>query len=615
MLPKMNHLPRFPLLAAMVAVIAVCLLLPGLSGGFVFDDKPNIVDNGALHITDLSVGTLINAATSFEPGHGTRQLAMLSFALDYWRAGLNPQAFKTTNLLIHLLTTLVLALFLRRLLLTQLPEQRARAGALILALLWAVHPLQVSSVLYVVQRMQTLVTLFMVLGLWAYMGMRQAQQIGQRSWRYGVVLAFCWLLGLASKEDAILLPAYTLALELTILRFGAASARTARRWQRGYLLAACAAVSAYAVIVLPHYWNWGAYPGRDFSSSERLLTQGRVLVSYLGQILLPLPGSMPFFYDDLAVSRSLWQPITTLPALLALAGLLGWGWHWRKRRPLFALGILLFFAGHAITSNVVNLELAFEHRNQLPMLGVLLAAADLCRLVWQRFRLKPALAVLPAGAILLLTGGLCAWRAHLWGNPIQFAQASVAASPLSPRAWMTLSGLYFERSESQPDSPWLTAAINVNQRGAALTGSAPMLSNVVIFKTIRGDVTPEDWSRFLSRLKQVPMSAPNKGIAMITLDNLDHGIALDERGVIQTLEIITQRTTFAPNEYLRIAAYLHNESHQPGKALPYLKRAVELSSANDAAINQLLQQLDEAGRADWVVQLNAIKRTSATGLP
>src|SRR5690554_6382780 len=126
-------------------------------------------------------------------------------------------------------------------------------------------------------------------------------------------------------------------------------------------------------VVLPHYWHWQSYPGRDFCSMERLLTLVRWLVMYLGQPLIPLPSSMTFFYDYLSISRSLWQPWTTLPALLMLTGCLVWAWRWRVRRPVFACGIFLFFAGHVMTSNVINLELAFEHRNHFPLIGIVLA--------------------------------------------------------------------------------------------------------------------------------------------------------------------------------------------------------------------------------------------------
>src|SRR3546814_8447978 len=97
----------------------------------------------------------------------------------------------------------------------------------LLALAWAAHPLQVSSVLYAVQRFQTMGTLFLVLALWAYLKARQAQIEG-RPGRTGLLLALLlWVAAMGCKEDSVLLPAYTLALELTVLRFSANSTRLA----------------------------------------------------------------------------------------------------------------------------------------------------------------------------------------------------------------------------------------------------------------------------------------------------------------------------------------------------------------------------------------------------
>lgn len=431
----------FLLLVLLGAMLAGLCFVPGLDGGFIFDDRANITQNPALHVSQLGGESLLYAAYSFQPGGGARALSMLSFALDYWRGGMDASVFKTTNLVIHGLTTLALALFLRRLLgLVQWPPRRAAAGALVLATLWALHPLQVSSVLYVVQRMQTLVTLFMVLALWAYLGMRQAQMAGLRSRRHGVLVGLFWVLGFASKEDAALFPLYALALELTVLRFAAASPRLAAFWRRSYLLMAAVGVMVYALVVVPHYWHWDAYPGREFSSYERLLTQGRVLVMYLGQMLWPLPSRLPFFYDDLAISRGLLQPVATLPALLLLIALLAWAWCWRKRRPLFAFGMLLFFAGHFMTSNVLNLELAFEHRNQLPLIGVLLAVADLCMAMWQRLALRPPMGIVLVMLLMSAFGAATVWRSCMWGEPLRFAAETLRLLPRSERAWLLLGG-------------------------------------------------------------------------------------------------------------------------------------------------------------------------------
>ncbi|KRG87706.1 hypothetical protein ABB34_03740 [Stenotrophomonas daejeonensis] len=603
---------RFPLLAALLAMLAACLFLPGLGGGFIFDDKPNIIENTVLHLTSLKLDDVLYAAYSFQPGHGSRSLSMLSFALDYLRGGgLDPQVFKTTNLLIHALTTLALALLLRRLLTAvQWPARRAATGALIFALLWAIHPLQVSSVLYVVQRMQTLCTLFMVLALWAYLAMRQAQMAGLRSRQYGVLAVLFWALGFAAKEDAVLLPLYAWVLELTVLRFRAAQPLLATVLRKGYLWLVVVGVVVYLLVVVPHFWRWQAYPGRDFDSWERLLTQGRVLVMYLGQIVLPMPGRMPFVYDDLSISRSLWQPAATLPAWLLVFGLLAWAWRWRTNRPLFAFGVLLFFAGHFITSNVINLELAFEHRNHLPLIGAVLAIGDLCMAACQRWAVPHRAGYGLLGLAIIGLGTATGVRAHTWGDPLRQALETVKISPHSERAWLQLGGVYASRIQSRADNPSLDLTIATYQKGAAATGSATLLSNVVTFKTIRGNVTPADWEKFLTRLQQVPMNAQNRRIIWVMLNNVDREIPLDRGGVLRVIESISSRTGFRADEYLRIGAYIHNETREPGKALPYLRRAVEKSPPGDPDIDKLLTQLRAAGRGDWVQELEKLPRAS-----
>ncbi len=606
MLPRTRS---FPLLASLLALLAACLLLPGLGGGFIFDDMPNIVENTPVHLTRTDSESLIRAAYSFQPGNGSRALSMLSFALDHWHAGLDARAFKITNLLIHVLTTWVLALFFRRLLmLAQWPVRRAVMGALVLAALWAIHPLQVSTVLYVVQRMQTLATLFMVLALWSYLCMRQAQMEGERSRQYGALVGLFWALGLASKEDAVLLPAYTLVLELTLLRFRAAQPSLASGLRKGYFLLAAAGLLVYLLVAVPHYWYWDAYPGRNFSSYERLLTQGRVLTMYLGQMLLPLPHWLPFFYDDFAVSRGLWQPATTLPSVLLLCGLLVWAWRWRHDRPLFACGIFLFFVGHFMTSNVIGLELVFEHRNQLPLIGIVLAVADLWMLAWRRWSVQMPVFAGALVMVMLVLGAATVVRAYAWGEPLRFSQVSVEAAPKSPRAWLTLCGLWFERSGGRAGSPELDKAIDVCTLGAAITDSPRMLSNIVIFKTIRGDVRRTDWELFLARLRQAPMTVHEKNIAIVTLDNVDRGVPLDEDGVLQTLDVLSARADFTVHEYLRMSTYIYNDTMKPGKALSYMRLAVAHSSVDDPQIERLFMQLVEVGRQDWVEQLRQVKR-------
>jgi len=595
--------------ALVCALVAACLFIPGLGGGFIFDDRPNIQENGALHLTQLSVDSVLAAAYSYQPGRGTRALSMLSFALDHWRGGLDPKVFKTTNLVIHAVTTFALAFLFRRLLmLAQWPARRAMWTALALSGLWAIHPLQVSSVLYVVQRMQTLGTLFVVLALWAYLSAREAQIDGRQGRRYLALTGLFGVLAFAAKEDAVLLPAYALVLELTILRFRAAKPALSRTWRQGYLLATVAGIALYLFVVLPHYWSWGDYPGRTFSSAERLLTQGRVLVMHIGQILLPRPESMTFFYDDLQVSRGLLDPPSTLLALAMIAGLLVLAWRWRGQRPVFACGVLLFFAGHALTGNVLNLELAFEHRNHLPLIGAVLAIGDLFAALTQRWDVRSAWVAGIATLALLATSVVTVTRAHAWGDPLRFALYSVAIAPNSERAWLALGETYAGLGGQRAESPYMQKAIDACQAGMKHIDSPLLLSNIVTYKSIQGSVTPADWRRFHQRLKTAPMTLQNRNVVWGLIRNAQRGIPMDERGVLDTLEIVSGRTAFSTQENLQLASYAFSDTHSPDEALPYLERAVQHAGPDDPLVAETLSQLESAGHGDWVQRLRTMMR-------
>ena len=109
-------------LALLVAAAATLVFWPGTSGSFLFDDYDAIVENTALHLETFSWDGLLRAAQSFQPGSGSRPLAMASFALDYLAGGLDPFVYKRTGLLVHaanaalvfFLALLLMALFAQR---------------------------------------------------------------------------------------------------------------------------------------------------------------------------------------------------------------------------------------------------------------------------------------------------------------------------------------------------------------------------------------------------------------------------------------------------------------------------------------------------------------------
>src|SRR5690606_34566003 len=128
--------------------------------------------------------------------------------------------------------------------------------------------------------------------------------------------------------------------------------------------------------------------------------------------------------------------------------------------PLFALGVLLFFAGHFVASNVISLELAFEHRNHFPLGGIVLAVGDMLALVAKRFQWR-AVATVPACVLLVGMGGATVVRSRSWHSELEFALTSARIAPDSGRAWQTLCVAHYELGGggTSPDNPYLDKAI------------------------------------------------------------------------------------------------------------------------------------------------------------
>jgi tetratricopeptide (TPR) repeat protein len=124
-------------------------------------------------------------------------------------------------------------------------------------------------------------------------------------------------------------------------------------------------------------------------------------------------------------------------ALLFIIGLLIGAILLRKRMPALSAALLFFFAGHAMESTTIPLELFFEHRNYLPamLLGWPIGRA------LARWEIAPAARIGVAVMLLAICGATTFQRADLWGHPERMTQLWATRNPSSSRAIAT-SALY-----------------------------------------------------------------------------------------------------------------------------------------------------------------------------
>lgn len=419
-------------------VITAYIYWPGLAGDFILDDIPNLEGLGQNPHRDNASRLLLFVLTGYSGTLG-RPLAMASFLINDYAWPTDPRAFKYTNVLLHLLNG-VLVYWIAHLLTVhrserpkgESPGASGNMIALLVAALWLLHPLNVSTVLYIVQRMTITATLFMLAGVVFYLKGRriaaERPQAGYALMSFGVVSGTG--LGFLCKEIAALLPLLLIVLEYTVVNF-----HRPRHWRIWSLLF----LGLPTLLLLGwHVWSFSgiaaSYVARSFTMEERLLTQSRTLISYLGYILLPRREGTGIFTDDFPVSHGLWDPPVTLLSIFALAALVWAALRYRRRLPWVSFGILWFMAGHALEAGIVPLELYFEHRNYLPMIGPLFAIG--ASVIWL-IRSFPGLKY-PLSAFAIALVALEALATHqnttLWGSTPEHAEFSFQEHPASQRA-------------------------------------------------------------------------------------------------------------------------------------------------------------------------------------
>lgn len=514
-----------PLISVLVTVL---IYLPGLYGDFEFDDSVNILNNEAIKITALSRDSILTAATSGKSGPLGRSISMLTFAGNYYFTEFEPFFFKLTNLLIHIFAGLGVYVFIRHLMLAldkstnaQHRFLRANVVALTTAGIWLVHPLNVTSVLYVVQRMTSLAALFTFWALALYVLGRTKTLEGHHA--KGLLLILIGLgpvtgLALMSKENGALAPYLILCIELTVFRF--ASAHKGIRFFLYALFSAMVLIPIVMAVVnserLAMYVADG-YAKREFSLADRLLTQPHVLMFYLRLLLLPKAGAMGIYHDDFPISSSLTQSPGTFISACAILALLAIGVFSIRRAPALAVGILWFFVGHSMESTILALEMVHEHRNYLPNVGPIFAAAyyfwhaDFSVLAE---RTKWCVLV----AVFAVFSTVTYLRSMEWSNLVDHSAVEVHNHPNSDRANYQMGRIYFMLYSNEKKIEMAKLAEQYFERAAALGNSSIFPVTAMIQMAYKARYEPAHaWVEMaVNRLQYGRPWEPN----MVALNNL-----------------------------------------------------------------------------------------------
>jgi hypothetical protein len=307
------------------------------------------------------------------------------------------------------------------------------------------------------------------------------------------------LLAITCKENGALLPLVVLIAEFTLFT-GQPRSRAYWIWLAGTVLLPLTLLFGY---IAYNFTNWilPGYALRDYTVTERLLTEARVLSEYLFQVAFPQPSSLGLFHDDYPVSRSLADPIVTAPATLFVVGLCAAAIALRRRMPALSMGVLWYFGAQLLESGPVPLELYFEHRNYFPLAGLLIGVGVQLTLAVRSvppLRRYSRYVALAAFGWLATLAGVSYGEISLWADPYAQAGAWATERPDSVRAqshWASVLGemRFSEGSEDVYDG---------------LTARDPGFRLVAISKNcLRGGVRfREGYDEILARMRTMRFS-------------------------------------------------------------------------------------------------------------
>lgn len=460
-----THPGRGPLLSGATLNTVLCLLLaavtvalysPVLSYSFLgWDDRYYVTENSHIH-GGMAWSTIKWAFTSFDQANW-HPLTWLSHALDYQLFALDPAGHHFDSVVLHALNAVLLFLLLEWV--------TKRVGpSLLVAALFALHPLNVESVAWVAERKNVLSTLFFILAIAAYVWYARKPE-----WRRYLLVAMLFAAGLMAKPMVITLPFVLLLLDYWPLERttenGAPSSSVPRLGYSRLLL------EKIPLLFLSAASAWITLKAQRTEQAVRTLQQiplgiriENAVVAYGAYLWKMLwPTRLAAFYPHSATALPAWQ--VTLSALL-LTGLMALVIICRGKRYL-PVGWFWFLGTLVPVIGLVQVgDAAMADRYAyVPLIGVFVMIAWGLDDWADAKSVRPVWRVIPALCALIMLGFLTSRQMNSWKNEYTmwvhalavtdqnaFAHAALAGALMDPVLAVTANSLEdFDTEQKRTD--------------------------------------------------------------------------------------------------------------------------------------------------------------------
>jgi len=463
---KFSESPKYLFTFITLFIILISSYSNSFYGEWHFDDFSNIVNNPHIQIKSFSWQEIKHCVYDFDQNRLWRPLSVLSFALNYKFGGMGVLGFHVVNFSIHYLAAVFLFLFIYNTLkLPRLKDQYENIAypvALLATFFWALNPVNVSCVSYIVQRYASMAGLFYIMSMYFYLKCR----IAQKSTYSISFLILCFTAGFAAvltKENAAMLPVSILLFDLFLIQ------GVTKENIKKYIKISSLPFLLILIIVFVYTSGFSdllsGYKLRGFSMTQRLLTEPHVILFYLSLLFYPISSRLTFLYD-IEVSRSLFQPWTTIPSILLILFIIGFAFYIARKRPLISFCIIFYFLNHLIEGSIFNLELIYDYRNYLPSMLLFIPLAEFIIYTIDYFSYKKIIQFIVAlviAIVLIGEGDITYSRNKIFSDDFLLWFDNIDKYPGLSRPHANIGALYFNYNEKEKAlQEYEKAAILVN---------------------------------------------------------------------------------------------------------------------------------------------------------
>lgn len=341
-------------------------------------------------------------------------VTMLSYFLDYQLWYLTAFGFRFTNIVIHFLNSLLVLVWVKRV-------NRDFLIAFSAALIFAIHPVQIESVVWIAERKNLLSTFFFFPALIFYWNAAKQSRSFSKERKWLIFSLAAYILALLSKPSVVIFLPIVCVFNYFLLN-GAHEFKK-RWWFYGAILGLSALAGVMTVRGTAAEVEKYAYHGNSFWVT--LFVMLTVFCRYAELLLFP-------FHQNILYSSPAYHSLFQLPVLLSTVGLILFFvliWAFRKRKPEISFWLSWFFIGLLPVSNiVVPLPSIMNDRYlYIPILGFFAALFVFLRQAFPRFLFSTAnrraqlntaacLSVLVVPFVILTSQRLLDWKdaTSLW---------------------------------------------------------------------------------------------------------------------------------------------------------------------------------------------------------